>query len=303
MIVENIPNEDYHNKEKYPHLSSSNFKKIFDNPREFKESLTAESKSSVYMDEGSAFHDYNESVLKTGFEFEFLEKWGVFEHPRNPKTGQPVGITTKGYKEAQEAAKIGKEGAISEEQYKQLLNMQKSFERHPATKMVHKGDLFFERSFLVNDNGIDQKIRPDRESNRFIIDVKTCRKGESHIDNVSKLIQDRGYDISAAMYQHIYFIETGIWKPFVWMFAEKEYPYQVNYHFADAWAYKVRKLFNGGQEVEAKIGALRYKRAVEVYKKCAELNKWGGTEVFIDNKFRIGTPEPKYYSNLLDFTI
>ena len=305
MIKENVPNEIYHNKEHYPAISSSDLKKILISPRTFKDSLTEKKETTPAMNFGSAFHDYNQSILETGFEWQFESEWNIFEHPRNPKTGEPVGKTTIAYANAYESAKIGKVGAISDFEYIELQHMHKSFEKHPATRLfVGKGkDVKFEQSYFVNDNGVEQKVRPDRETERYIFDVKTCKGGDSSIYEVSRIIDNFNYDLSAAMYQWLVYRETGIFKRFVWIFIENEYPYQVNYHYADDFAYKIRKLYNGGFEYEAKLGATRYKRAIEVYKKCVELDQWQGTDVFINNKFRVGTPQPRNYMILPEYTL
>ena len=299
MIIENLSNEDYHNRELYPQLSSSQVKKILDSPFDFKNGLENKSESTPYMIAGSAFHDYNEAILKTGFDWDFLSNWNVFEHPLNPKSGEPVGITTKAYL----TAKGESQNSISNFQLEKLQLMQKSFEKHPATRVIFYENVEFERSFFVTDNEVEQKIRPDRETEKYIIDLKTCRKGESSIHNVNRLIEDRGYDVSAAMYQWLYYIETGIWKPFLWIFVENEYPYQVNYHWANDYAYNVRKKHNGGIDVIANISAVKYKAAISTYKKCLNKGKWGGSEVFINNPLRIGSPKPNNWNKIKEFYI
>jgi hypothetical protein len=298
MIRTDITNDQYHNSSEFADfVSSSQLKNILISPAHFQKMKNEQKETTVPMIFGSAYHDYIEERIINGFISDFESNWHIFEHPRNKKTGETVKTTTKGFTDA-----MPEGNSISDVQYQQIKTMSRVFFRSPHVIKFLRNitDAVCEESIFTEYKGIKVKTRKDllfrrsKSHSYRIIDFKTCGYGESSILEVHKPIINYGYDFSAGMYQIIEHSEKGEYYPFFWIFQEKEEPYTVNIHSAQNYALHVYKTYRG-TDVIAHKAVTDFEKAIDVLRHCIDSGIYPDSTVFIDNKAKIGAPEPPYW--------
>lgn len=289
-----IPNDEYHNGEKYSNFISSTklkyyltspkwYKYLQDNPSESKISLKAAM-------EGSVYHDMLASMVNNGNLDGFNRDWFVFDAPINQRTSKPYGIASGAYMEAYEEAKSNNPGkettshaeiAMAKEMINQLL-----YNNHHYSSTIRKfiGWGKAEQSCFCEYEGHRFKYRTDLKTKTKIIDWKTTQETELHESNIAKLIVKFKYDISAAFYQFFEYQITGVWKPFYWVFQQKSKPYDAVLVSADQWAYEVTKETDdkGNPIVLPKHGALKFQQLLAQHISCKENDSYPGASVFIE---------------------
>lgn len=210
QVVYGLPNEQYHHgEEERQYLSSSLLKKYLISPKCYKHFIDnpTEEKSDA-LRFGSLFHMAMEKFQQYGTIDAFYNCVAIFTPPKNDKTGQHYGTTTKAYAEAYNqflADNQGKEIATLEEV--QLIDdmvgtlVRPSVGGATATqvlKLLKWGKP--EVSHFIEYEGLKFKWRPDLETRKKIIDWKTVSTGDLSEQSINSIISKYGYDISAAFY-------------------------------------------------------------------------------------------------------
>jgi len=289
-----IPNEDYHNSEKFSaFISSTGLKQYKTSPLWFKYAVENNvgdiSKEAQVM--GNAYHDYLASIANCKSDKLFMDAYVIFEEPVNPRTAEPYGISTKAYAEAEEYAKSQNPGKmlITENSLKIIKEMVNhlqygSKENSSDIRMLLRHGRA-ERSYFCEYEGAYFKFRADLSTSKKIIDWKTVAADDLHMDTIIKIINNYGYDISAAFYQFFNHIITGRWKEFYWVFQQKSPPYDFvivnSAPFTYEFAYET--INNKRQKIvtETNVGARKFHALLEQHIHCVENNYWPGAAIFI----------------------
>lgn len=303
-----LSNHAYHFEQPYlEYLSSSQLKWYSRSPKFAKYQLDnpQEEKSDALVF-GSLFHDVMAAVAeKKSLDAGLLYWYGtlaVFQAPINEKTGQPYGATTKAYKEAYDAfltdnadkviateadvdlcrdmvTSIYNNCGATSEQVRKLLRWTK------ATEVSY----FYETS-----DGIKLKVRPDMLTRDKLIDWKTIATDDLREESIARQIIKYRYDISLSMYQFVLHEITGKWyKPYL-VFVSKAVPYDSVICDVAEWCYTYDAEFD---IVTPGVGAMEFKRLLDLHTECVKNNEWPGIEYAIpkDGKTKIMKPEVPYY--------
>lgn len=299
-IVYGLSNEQYHRGEnERQYLSSSLLKKYLISPKAYKHFIDnpVEEKSDA-LRFGSLFHMAMEKFQQFGTIDAFYDRIAIFTPPKNDKTGQPYGTTTKAYAEAYSqflADNQGKEIATLEEA--RLIDDMVGALVRPSVggatarqvlKLLKWGKP--EVSHFIEYEGCKFKWRPDLETNHKIIDYKTIATNDLSERSINAQIAKYGYDISAAFYLFMEHLQSGKWKQFYWIFVSKQEPYDAVMVDASEWTYK-----HDDGIVMPQVGAIKMKALLNLHIRCTKENEWPGAEIFIpesDNGLRIMCPTP-----------
>ena len=301
-IIYGLSNESYHHEKPYSdYLSSSQIKAYLKSPKAAKFALDnpTEEKSDA-LRFGSLFHMAMEKFQQYGTIDAFYNCVAIFTPPKNSKTGQPYGTTTKAYAEAYNqflADNQGKEIATLEEV--QLIDdmvgtlVRPSVGGATATqvlKLLKWGKP--EVSHFIEYKGCRFKWRPDLETKRKIVDWKTVATDDLSERSINSIISKFGYDISAAFYLFFDHLQTGKWKRFYWIFVSKVPPHDAIMVDASKWTYDYDPETD---IVMPQVGAIKFKALLDLHIQCSRKNEWPGSEIFIpqaDNGLRIMCPTP-----------
>lgn len=299
-VVYGMSNEQYHHgEEERQYLSSSQLKWYLRSPKFFKHNIDnpTEEKSDA-LRFGSLFHMAMEKFQQYGTIDAFYNCVAIFTPPKNDKTGQSYGTTTKAYAESYNqflADNQGKEIATLEEV--QLIDdmvgtlVRPSVGGATATqvlKLLKWGKP--EVSHFIEYDGLKFKWRPDLETRKKIIDWKTVSTDDLSERSINSIISKYGYDISAAFYLFMEHEQSGKWKQFYWVFVSKQPPYDAVMVDASEWTYK-----HEDGIILPQVGAIKFKALLDLHIQCSRKNEWPGSEIFIpqaDNGLRIMCPTP-----------
>lgn len=300
-----VTNEDYHHSEKFKKfISSSKLKQILFSPKWFKYALENEEEQEEIKDwmlEGGIYHDILCSLANTGNLDSFNNSSAIFKPPVNESTGKVYGYNTNKFRDAYESFQqdnIGKTIYSSTEYNNSLkmINELTNGSRHLSHIInellkIGKAEISIFTQHKVND--LVQydigyfKIRKDLTTRNKIIDWKTVARktnGKAPIkaEDFARVITDKGYAFTAAMYQYFEWLVTGKWKSFYWVVQEKEPPYDFNIVSGNEWAFEVQ----GGELIGIKKYAEDFLRCLEQYLYCLEKNEWEGVSIFTAPDFR-----------------
>lgn len=302
-IVYGLSNEAYHHEKPYSdYLSSSQLKKYAVSPKCFKHSLdNPTNDKSDALRFGSLFHDLMASCAEhfdNGTEAigEWMRGIAVFAPPKNEKTGQPYGSTTKAYKDRYEAFLQFHKGQTiaSQDEIDTATHMAMSLinqcgaTSEQVRKLLRWGKP--EVSHFIEYEGCKFKWRPDLETRHKIVDWKTVSTDDLSERSINAQIAKYGYDISAAFYLFMEHLQSGKWKQFYWIFVSKQEPYDAVMVDASEWTYK-----HDDGIVLPQVGAIKMKALLDLHIRCTRENEWPGAEIFIpesDNGLRIMCPTP-----------
>jgi len=299
-----IPNEDYHNGDKYQEfVSSSDLKKIQVSPlwlKYCKEHPEDNEEIKSWSLEGGCYHDMLSSITNTGGMDEFDMNTAVFSPPINEKTGSPYGYSTQKFQDAYNFFQMQNEGKViySETEVdnaKMMIETLRNGNNHLSQIVnkllkIGKAEVSFFCQHSANDlvqydSGL-LKIRPDLYTFNKIIDWKTVSRINDEAplkqDQFAKVITKFGYGFSAAMYQYIIWMITGHWKAFYWVVQDKLPPYDFNIISADGWAFEV----SNGQMIGIGKHAEIFLKSLEQYLYCHETDKWPGVSIFTKPDYR-----------------
>lgn len=289
-----IPNEEYHNSEQYgAFISSTGLKQYKTSPLWFKYAVENDagdiSKEAQVM--GNGYHDYLASLANCKSDKLFMDAYAIFEEPVNPRTGEPYGISTKAYAEAEEKARADNPGKMlitqaSLDTIKQMVNHLQygSKENSKDIRMLLRYGRA-ERSYFCEYEGAYFKFRTDLNTSKKIVDWKTVAVDDLHMDTITRVIFKYGYDISAAFYQFFNKIITGKWKEFYWVFQQKSPPYDFVIVDAAPFTYELANetINNQRQRIVANtnIGARKFHALLDQHIHCVENNYWPGAAIFV----------------------
>ena len=302
QIVHGLSNEAYHHEAPYSeYLSSSQLKRYAVSPKAFKFALDHPEPQTDAMRIGSLFHDLMACSAEhydngTKAIAEWMRHIAVFDPPKNDKTGQPYGTTTKAHKEAYEVFLQANEGKMiaSNDEMSVINQMHKSLlcdcgaTSEQVRKLLRWGKP--EVSHFIEYEDCKFKWRPDLETNRKIVDWKTVATDDLSERSINSIIAKFGYDISAAFYLFMEHERTGQWKQFYWVFVSKQPPYDAVMVDASEWTYK-----HDDGIVLPQVGAIKMKALLDLHIKCTREQNWPGAEIYIpesDNGMRIMCPIP-----------
>ena len=288
-----IPNDDYHNSDKYSaFLSSTSIKAYEVSPLWFKYTVENGGKSISKEAQvwGNAYHDYMASLANTKSDAGFMREYEIFDEPKNPTTQKPYGLDTKKYEETE---RIVRESSGKTPLGKSVYNHIKEMVLHllygnkenskDIRTLIKYG--FAERSYFCEYLGVYFKFRKDLSTGKKIIDWKAITADDLHADTIRKIIFDFGYDLSAAFYQFFDHEITGEWKYFYWVFQQKTPPYDFVLVDSQPFTYQfATEEINGKKEkivTDVGIGARKFHALLDQHIHCVENNYWPGAAIFI----------------------
>lgn len=314
-VILGLSNEAYHHEAPYSeYLSSSQLKRYAVSPKAFKFALDnpTEEKSDA-LRFGSLFHMAMEKFQQFGTIDAFYDCVAIFTPPKNDKTGQPYGTTTKAYAEAYKqflADNQGKEIAMLEEA--RLIDDMVGALVRPSVggatarqvlKLLKWGKP--EVPHFIEYEGCKFKFRPDlttryRRKGRQCADLydwKSVATDDLSEESINRIILKYGYHISASHYQFFYHEQTGIWPGFILVLVSKVAPHDCV--MVDMCNYGYR-YYPDIDMVAPGPGAMEFKKLLDLHIKCTKENHWPGAEQAIpdNNGMRIlEIQPPRYYQS------
>lgn len=314
-VIHGLSNKAYHHEKPYSdYLSSSQIKAYLKSPKFFKHQLDnpTEDKSDA-LRLGSLFHDlmacsaehYDNSTKAIA---EWMRHIAVFDPPKNDKTGQPYGNTTKAYKEAYEAFLQANEGKMiaSDEELSLMHKMSQSLlcDSGATSEQVRKLLKWAKATevsyFYETEDGIKLKVRPDLLTRSKIVDWKTCSLDSLDEDSIARQIIKYRYDVSLAMYQYVLHAIEGKWYTPILVFVQKQEPFDCVMCDISEWCYQY---FPDEDFVKPGVGALEFKKLLDLHTECVKNNEWPGAESSIeaDGNTRIMKPAVPYWLGMKYF--
>lgn len=310
QTIYGLSNQAYHHEAPYSeYLSSSQLKNYLKSPRYAKFALgnPTEDKSDA-LRFGSLFHDLMACSAEhydngTAAITEWLRGIAVFTPPKNEKTGQPYGTTTKAYKEAYEAFLQANEckTIASQEEVDTVLKMNQSLlincgaTSEQVRKLLKWAKATEVSYFYETEDGIKLKVRPDLLTKTKLVDWKTCSLDSLDEDSIARQIIKYRYDVSLAMYQYVLHAIEGKWYTPILVFVQKQEPFDAVMCDISEWCYQYDKTYD---VVTMGCGALEFRRLLDLHTGCVKNNEWPGAETSIeaDGNVRIMKPKiPAYF--------
>lgn len=238
-----LTNEEYHAER--AHLSSSNLKMLLDSPAEFHRSKIlglGSKQSTAAMDLGTYVHTLVLEPENLEAEVAVWTGW------------RKQGKEFDAFKEANKGKLI-----ISKPQQHNGLMLAKTVEACPPALQLLTGGVP-ELSLASNLLGVPVKMRADyiNADQSYIVDLKTSRYPIDS-DIFRNTVKQLGYDLSAALYCDIAHNIYGKLFQFFWVVISKEDRAAVVYHASS------KTLTEGAALVN---------KALVMYKKCKEADKW-----------------------------
>lgn len=308
-VIHGLSNEEYHYGERFrDYLSSSQIKKLAISPKAFRYALDHPDPQTDAMRFGSLFHDLMACSAEhydndTKAIAEWMRHIAVFDPPKNDKTGQPYGNTTKAYKEAYEAFLQANEGKMiaSDEELSLVQKMSQSLlcDSGATSEQVRKLLKWAKATevsyFYETEDGIKLKVRPDLLTRSKIVDWKTCSLDSLDEDSIARQIIKYRYDVSLAIYQWTIFQIEKKWYTPILVFVQKQEPFDCVMCDISEWCYQYDKTYD---VVTMGCGALEFRRLLDLHTECVRNNEWPGAETLIeaDGNVRIMKPKiPAYF--------
>lgn len=309
QIIRGLSNEAYHHEAPYSeYLSSSQLKRYAVSPKAFKFALDHPEPQTDAMRFGSLFHDLMACSAEhydngTKAIAEWMRHIAVFDPPKNDKTGQPYGNTTKAYKEAYEVFLQANEGKMiaSQAEVDTVLKMNQSLliDSGATSEQVRKLLKWAKATevsyFYETEDGIKLKVRPDLLTHGKIVDWKTCSLDSLDEDSIARQIIKYRYDVSLSMYQWTIFQIEKKWYTPILVFVQKQEPFDCVMCDISEWCYQYDKTYD---VVTMGCGALEFRRLLDLHAECVRKNEWPGAETLIeaDGNVRIMKPKiPAYF--------
>lgn len=244
MVKHKLSNEEYHADREY--LSKSWLDKLAISPAKLKSSLDEPDEQTLAMEIGSMTHAY---ILEHE---EFEKRYAV-----QPKFD---GRTTEG--KAQKAVwarqNIGKK-PITEDYMEMLQCMKQSVFAHRNAGKLLSDNGEAELSVYAELEGVKCKCRLDwLVMKGIIVDLKTTEDASK--TGFSKSVWQYRYMVQHAFYMDICKAACLEITDFIFLAVEKSKPYQVALYKLD--------------DESVNIGRDMYKKQLELYKSCVELDSW-----------------------------
>lgn len=314
-VIHGLSNEQYHQgEEERQYLSSSQLKWYLRSPKFFKHNIDnpTEEKSDA-LRFGSLFHDLMACSAEhydngTKAIAEWMRHIAIFDPPKNEKTGQPYGSTTKAYKEAYEAFLQANEGKliVSRDEANLAYNMANSLLRdcgatsEQVRKLLKWAKATEVSYFYETEEGIKLKVRPDLLTKTKLVDWKTCSLDSLDEDSIARQIIKYRYDVSLAMYQYVLHAIEGKWYTPILVFVQKQEPFDCVMCDISEWCYQYDKTYD---VVTMGCGALEFRKLLDLHTECVRNNEWPGAESSIeaDGNTRIMKPAVPYWLGIKYF--
>ena len=308
-IVYGLSNERYHHgEEERKYLSSSSLKVYLKSPKAAKFALDnpTEEKSDA-LRFGSLFHDLMACCAEhydngTAAIQTWLDGIAVFTPPKDEKTGQPYGTTTKAYKEAYEAFLQANEGKTiaSQEEVDTVLKMNQSLlidcgaTSEQVCKLLKWAKATEVSYFYKTEDGIKLKVRPDLLTRDKLIDWKSTSLDDLTEESIAKAIIKYGYHISLSMYQFVIHEIENKWYTPILIFVQKSEPHDCLMVDISEWCYTY---YPDEDFVKPGVGAMEFQRLLKLHTECVKNNEWPGAENTIeaDGNTRIMKPAVPYW--------
>lgn len=309
QIIRGLSNEAYHHEAPYSeYLSSSQLKRYAVSPKAFKFALDHPEPQTDAMRIGSLFHDliacsaehYDNGTKAIA---EWMRHIAIFDPPKNEKTGQLYGSTTKAYKEAYAVFLQANEGKMiaSNDEMSVINQMHKSLlcDSGATSEQVRKLLKWAKATevsyFYETEDGIKLKVRPDLLTKTKLVDWKTCSLDSLDEDSIARQIIKYRYDVSLAMYQYVLHAIEGKWYTPILVFVQKQEPFDCVMCDISEWCYQYDRTYD---VVTMGCGALEFRRLLDLHAECVRKNEWPGAETLIeaDGNVRIMKPKiPAYF--------
>lgn len=310
-----LSNESYHNSEPYKsYLSSTALKLYLKSPKHYKHAIDRpEKEKSDALRFGSLFHDlmafcaehYGNGTLAIT---EWLRGIAVFTPPTNERTGQLYGASTKAYKEAYETFLQANEGKTiaSQDEIDTATHMAMSLiaDCGATSEQVRKLLLWSKATevsyFYETEDGIKLKVRPDLLTRDKLVDWKTCALDSLDEDSIARQIIKYRYDVSLSLYQWILHEIEGKWYTPILVFVQKQEPFDAIMCDISEWCYTY---YPGEDFVKPGVGAMEFKRLLDLHTECMKNNSWPGAESAIeaDGNVKIMKPAVPYWLGIKYF--
>lgn len=310
-VIHGLSNEAYHHEAPYSeYLSSSSLKLYLKSPKAAKFALDnpTEEKSDALCF-GSLFHDCMAALAEGGLLEHVIDAIAAFEPPINEKTGQPYGSTTKAYAAAYEKFTAELNGVIaSTAEEKELVSAMLNsllYDSGATSEQVckllkwGKPEVSF---FYETEDGIKLKVRPDLLTRKKIIDWKTCALDSLDEDSIARQIIKYRYDVSLSMYQYVLHEIEGKWYTPILVFVQKTAPHDCIMCDISEWCYT----YDPDEDfVKPGVGAMEFKKLLDLHTECVKNNKWPGAEISIeaDGNTCIMKPAVPYWLGMKYFEV
>jgi exodeoxyribonuclease VIII len=242
VIKENHPSELYHADKET--ISKHGLDLIHKAPLVYKHGLTAQKKQTPAMRWGEIVHSY---IL----EFEkFLDEYVI----------EPEGLDkrTKEGKAWSEEAKQQGLRAVSHDEHETLKQMYYSIVSNEAARELMHSAQLIEPSVYWEEDGSKCRARPDLVTKHSIVDLKTT----SNIRNFAKDAANFRYHVQAAFYLSGLRHNGLDPSSFQFIAVETEPPFLCQVFLSD--------------DFFLARGADEYKKDLETYVRCKEMNEWPG---------------------------
>lgn len=287
--IKDLSNDEYHHGGKYTEwVSSSQLKKYLISPKAAKYALDHPDTSQTdSMRLGSLFHSLMEQCTKhydngTKAYTEWLRGIAVFEPPVKDD-GKTWGSTSKAYKEAYEEFLQTNKGKVicAETEIAQIQAMCASLisgdgnTSEQVRKLLRMAKESEVSIFYETEDGIKLKIRPDMLTRSILVDWKSTSLETLDDESIAKAIIKYGYHISMAMYQYVLHEISGKWYVPYLVFVQTKEPYDAVVADLSEWCYQHDKDLD---LTSMGVGALEFKRLLDLHTKCIKENKWPGAE-------------------------
>lgn len=306
-IIHGLSNEQYHHGETEREYISSSLLKIYaKSPRAAKYAMEHPQEETDAMRFGSLFHDLMAYLAESKGDWqrgyaEWLHGLARFDPPKNPKTNDYYGATTKAYAEAYQKFLADNEGKTivkttdsdlaSDMAYALLNNCGATSEQ--VRKLLKWAKAVEVSYFYETEDGIKLKVRPDLLTRDKLIDWKTCSLDTLDEENIARQIIKYRYDVSLSMYQYVLHEITGKWyKPYL-VFVTKSEPYDAMIADISEWCYRYEPEIDF---TSIGVGAMEFKRLLDLHTQCVKNNEWPGAESALpEENNAIMKPEVPYY--------
>lgn len=291
QVLEGVTNDSYHSQKDF--ISSTSLKNFTSSQLYFKTEMEKPKESKPHFDFGNILHTLVSSFHPKGIAFE--EEYAIFTAPVNEKTGKPYGADTIKMQEAKAEALSNADGKLlcsDEDKRVAEIMVAKFFHdtEHPSFEFFNKCFLrgipevsYFAKDFI---EGVNVRVRPDLDGGisasgrSFIIDYKFVED----VEKFPYIIDDYGYDISAAMYTEVkkkWMREVkGIDEPevdFYWVVQEKKAPYD--------WIVVSAENFMPS-------GVDKFYQCLRMYDEVKKTGIYRGVSAYCPNKHGIFKPSP-----------
>jgi len=297
-VVENLSNDAYHNGDEWrDYWSSSNLKVLKDqSPRIAKyKKKNAKNEPTPAMVFGTQVHDFLASKHRNGQKFDYQ----IFNMPlKNDGSEYASPRASKAYKAL--VAKI--ENPMDSEQFEIIKDiwdmiLDSAYRYKFESYLLVSGAV--ELSVFVHFNGFKYKSRYDLTANE-IYDYKTINQANFTERGRVAQMNSFGYAISAAMYQWIEFLRTGMWKKFILIWIMKEAPYDVL--FVDISAHCYLPIEDGKDMVKGP-DAILFEKIKDQYEACVTADCYPGESARYDGDIQESSPSHWDTGEYLEYEI